>query len=93
MLQAARLPGPYILVAHSLGTLDARVFMARHPDRVAALILLDPSENARAIAEAVALDPRAGVAPMVAGAVACAEALSVGDATRGPGHDDKRLRL
>lgn len=41
-LQRRGLAGPYVLVGHSLGGGYIRVFAARHPDEVAALVLLDP---------------------------------------------------
>jgi pimeloyl-ACP methyl ester carboxylesterase len=42
LLAALGIPGPYVLVGHSLGGLNAQVFAARHPDEVAGLVLLDP---------------------------------------------------
>jgi pimeloyl-ACP methyl ester carboxylesterase len=44
-LDARRLPGPYILVGHSLGAHYARVFAERYPDDVTGLVLLDPSHE------------------------------------------------
>lgn len=41
LLQAAALPPPYVLVAHSAGGLNARLFAASHPRDVAALVLVD----------------------------------------------------
>jgi len=41
-LQRRGLPGPYVLVGHSLGGGYVRVFTARRPEQVAALVLLDP---------------------------------------------------
>ncbi|MBN1371103.1 MAG: alpha/beta hydrolase [Anaerolineaceae bacterium] len=43
LLQAAALPGPYILVGHSLGAVNMQVFAAQYPDVTAGLILLDPT--------------------------------------------------
>ncbi|WP_085316718.1 alpha/beta fold hydrolase [Derxia lacustris] len=40
-LAAARLGPPYVLVGHSLGGLYAQYFARRHPDEVAALVLVD----------------------------------------------------
>jgi pimeloyl-ACP methyl ester carboxylesterase len=45
LLHAANEPGPYVLVAHSLGGLYARLFAQRFPDDVAGLALLDPSHE------------------------------------------------
>jgi pimeloyl-ACP methyl ester carboxylesterase len=44
-LDARGLPGPYVLVGHSLGAHYARVFAERYPDDVAGLVLLDPSHE------------------------------------------------
>lgn len=41
-LQSAHLQGPYVLVGHSLGGFDARLFAYEHPDETAGLLLLDP---------------------------------------------------
>ncbi|WP_329230051.1 alpha/beta hydrolase [Streptomyces sp. NBC_01460] len=42
LLRAAGVPGPYVLVGHSLGGAYARHFAHRHPADVAGLLLLDP---------------------------------------------------
>jgi pimeloyl-ACP methyl ester carboxylesterase len=41
LLTAARVPGPYVLVAHSIGSHVVRLYAARHPDRVAGVVLVD----------------------------------------------------
>ncbi|RYY23928.1 MAG: alpha/beta hydrolase [Sphingomonadales bacterium] len=43
MLKAANIAGPYIVVAHSLGGLDARIFADRNLPRVKGMLLIDPS--------------------------------------------------
>lgn len=43
LLQAARIPGPYVLVGHSYGGHIVRLFAYRHPGSVAGLVLVDPS--------------------------------------------------
>jgi pimeloyl-ACP methyl ester carboxylesterase len=43
LLQAAGVPPPYLLVGHSLGGLVVRLHAARHPDQVAAAVLVDPT--------------------------------------------------
>jgi pimeloyl-ACP methyl ester carboxylesterase len=40
-LTNAHIPGPYILVGHSFGGLDMRIFAGRHPDEVAGVVLID----------------------------------------------------
>ncbi len=42
LLENASVSGPYVIVGHSLGALNAQVFAARYPDDVAGLVLLDP---------------------------------------------------
>jgi pimeloyl-ACP methyl ester carboxylesterase len=41
LVTAAHLPGPYLLVAHSLGGMFARLYAQTHPDEVAGLVLVD----------------------------------------------------
>lgn len=59
LFTALNLDGPVILVGHSVGGLIARLFAARHPHRVAHLILSDSSheDQNRRLREA---DPSAG---------------------------------
>jgi pimeloyl-ACP methyl ester carboxylesterase len=45
LLWAAGLPGPYLLVAHSLGGLYARRYAQLHPGEVAGLLMLDPAHE------------------------------------------------
>lgn len=45
MTVAASLPPPYVLVGHSFGGFNMRIFASRHPDRVAALVLLESLEE------------------------------------------------
>lgn len=42
LLDRAGVPPPYILVGHSFAGLTTRLFAARHPEEVAALVLVDP---------------------------------------------------
>ena len=41
LLDAAKIEGPYVLVAHSLGGLFARLYAAKYPGEIAGLVLLD----------------------------------------------------
>jgi pimeloyl-ACP methyl ester carboxylesterase len=43
LLEHAGIPGPYLLVGHSLGGVNVQVFAADYPERVAGLVLLDPT--------------------------------------------------
>jgi pimeloyl-ACP methyl ester carboxylesterase len=55
LLKAAHEKGPYVLVAHSLGSFDARLFALTYPKDVAGLVLVDPSADwqAKRMGEAV----------------------------------------
>ncbi len=46
LLDGASLPGPYVLVGHSLGAVHAIVFAHRYPDVTSGLVLLDPPPRA-----------------------------------------------
>jgi pimeloyl-ACP methyl ester carboxylesterase len=45
-LAALRLSPPYVLVGHSMGSFDVRLFAFRHPDEVAGIVLVDPRGDA-----------------------------------------------
>lgn len=45
LLARARIPGPYVVLGHSMGGLLARMFAAAHPDDVAGLVLVDASSE------------------------------------------------
>jgi pimeloyl-ACP methyl ester carboxylesterase len=42
IVRAAHIPTPFIYVGHSLGANFAQIYFARHPEDVAALVLLEP---------------------------------------------------
>lgn len=42
LLDGASIPGPYVLVGHSLGAVNVQVFAAMYPEDVVGLVLLDP---------------------------------------------------
>ena len=44
-LQASKIPGPYILVGHSLGGSVVQVFAHTYPNEVAGLVLVDPEDS------------------------------------------------
>ena len=50
-LKAADVPGPYVLVGHSLGGLEARLFAQRWPQEVTGMVLLDTSPAAEFLIE------------------------------------------
>jgi pimeloyl-ACP methyl ester carboxylesterase len=41
LIEAADIPGPYVLVAHSLGGLFARLYAATYPDEIVGIVLVD----------------------------------------------------
>jgi pimeloyl-ACP methyl ester carboxylesterase len=45
LIASANLHPPFILVGHSYGGLLARAFAARHPEQVAGMVLVDPSDE------------------------------------------------
>ncbi|MBA2590612.1 MAG: alpha/beta hydrolase [Alphaproteobacteria bacterium] len=45
LLKAAKLPAPYVIVAHSYGGYIARLYAGRHLQDVAGLVLIDPSSE------------------------------------------------
>jgi pimeloyl-ACP methyl ester carboxylesterase len=54
LLAAAEVPGPYVLVGHTLGGIFARLYASTHPSEVAGLVLVDAShEEADARLEAL----------------------------------------
>jgi pimeloyl-ACP methyl ester carboxylesterase len=57
LLTNAGIPGPYILVGHSLGGKNVRMFALQHPDEVAGMVLVD------ARSEYVDAPPAAAAAP------------------------------
>ncbi len=49
LLRQAQIPAPYILVGHSFGALNMRLFASEAPDEVAGLVLVDASHETRNI--------------------------------------------
>jgi pimeloyl-ACP methyl ester carboxylesterase len=47
LLQNAHVPGPYVLVGHSLGGLPVRVFVHEYPEEVAGVVLIESMNPAR----------------------------------------------
>src|SRR5256885_1550156 len=47
LLRAAKVPAPYVLVGHSFGSHNVRLYAAMHPDEVAGIVLVDPAHEDR----------------------------------------------
>jgi pimeloyl-ACP methyl ester carboxylesterase len=45
MLKVAKVAGPYVLVGHSMGSFNVRLFAYQHPKEVAGIVLVDPSAD------------------------------------------------
>lgn len=82
LLKAAKVPGPYVLVAHSLGAMDARLFVDQHRRDVAGLVLVDPATEYqdRELAKVSAATGKAE-AEFEAGVKVCGEAVIAGRMT------------
>jgi pimeloyl-ACP methyl ester carboxylesterase len=67
-LATGKIPGPYVVVGHSLGGLESLLLADRHPEQVVAMVMVDPSVPDQAtlmasVAPALAADSgRQGVA-------------------------------
>jgi pimeloyl-ACP methyl ester carboxylesterase len=47
-LKSAGVPGPYVMVGHSMGGLESVLFADRHPEAVIGMVLVDPSAPGQA---------------------------------------------
>lgn len=71
LLQNAGIPGPYVLVGHSLGGLSVRLYADRYPDEVAGMVLIEGTNpdtwQRLGKPEGVGVDPnQLAVAPFLA---------------------------
>ena len=57
LLKAAKLPGPYVLVGHSMGSYDMRMYASLNLKSVAGMVLVDPSADGQ-MARMLAAAPR-----------------------------------
>lgn len=48
LIKAAGIPSPVVLVGHSLGGFNMKLFAATHPSEVAGMVLVDPTEELEA---------------------------------------------
>jgi pimeloyl-ACP methyl ester carboxylesterase len=80
-LKAARIIGPYVMVAHSAGSYETLLFADRHKSKVAGMVLVDPSIPGQA-ARFVTVSPKGaavtqqGTAQQVAQLRICADKLA-----------------
>lgn len=58
LLQKANIPGPYVLVGHSMGGPMVRLYRERYPEEVAALVLIDASHEDQRERYLAVLPPR-----------------------------------
>jgi pimeloyl-ACP methyl ester carboxylesterase len=60
LLNKADIPGPYVLVGHSLGAHHVRVYTDQYPSEVAGLVLVDPQDENfwQGVSEATKLEQR-----------------------------------
>jgi pimeloyl-ACP methyl ester carboxylesterase len=49
VLEAGAIPGPYVLVGHSLGGLEARVYAQRWPEGLVGMVLVDTAQAAEGL--------------------------------------------
>jgi pimeloyl-ACP methyl ester carboxylesterase len=82
LLKAAKLPGPYVLVGHSMGSYDMRMYASRNLKQVAGMVLVDPSADGQ-MARMAAAAPRLEALQKAAyaGAARCAEMAKAGTLT------------
>lgn len=66
LLQAAGLPGPYVLAGHSLGGHVVRLYRERYPGEVAALVLIDASHEDQRERYLTVLPPQPNTCPDLA---------------------------
>lgn len=82
LLKAAKLRGPYVLVGHSMGSYDMRMYASLNLKQVAGMVLVDPSADgqmARMLAAAPRLEALQKTA--YAGTARCAELAKAGTLT------------
>lgn len=60
LLTKAQVPGPYVLVGHSIGGLIVRCFVARYPTNVVGMVLVDSSHPAQWATQWAASSPPSG---------------------------------
>ena len=74
LLVIARVQGPYVLVGHSFGGLNVRLYAADHPDQVAGLVLVEAThedypqreKSLRSLADRRRIETSLGLAPAAA---------------------------
>jgi pimeloyl-ACP methyl ester carboxylesterase len=88
-LKAARIPGPYIVVAHSAGGLYARLFAARRPKQVVGLVFVDSSVEHQTQRMQALFGPNAGTLDSIQRRVQ--HCLAVTSAPRTSGEDPALL--
>jgi pimeloyl-ACP methyl ester carboxylesterase len=73
-LKAAQIPAPYVLVGHSLGGIEVRMFAQRWPQEVAGMVIVDTSPAGEILieAEVPGIDDALSLERMIPGNLECA---------------------
>jgi pimeloyl-ACP methyl ester carboxylesterase len=91
-LASGKIPGPYVMVGHSLGSYESLLYTDRHPDKVVGMVLVDGSfpDQMVLLAQFRSNQPAPGPAanPMVQAFHKCADDIRAGTAkANGPDPD------
>ena len=91
-LASGKIPGPYVMVGHSLGSYESLLYTDRHPDKVVGMVLVDGSipDQTALFAQAMPNQPARDPAgdPMVQRFHKCADDVRAGTAkANGPDPD------
>jgi pimeloyl-ACP methyl ester carboxylesterase len=73
-LESARVPAPHVLVGHSLGGIEVRMFAQRWPQEVAGMVIVDSSPAGAVLieAEVPGVDDALGLEGMIPRSLGCA---------------------
>jgi pimeloyl-ACP methyl ester carboxylesterase len=89
LLETAKIPGPYVLVGHSIGGLIVRLYTQRHPNDVMGVVLVDPTHESNVLFN-LRLNKWVRIRELATGRVV-PEPLRQGRGTKGYNPDDDYL--